>query len=515
MVAWSRQDELATDINIVRILEIQSRLQKHRGKAKLTEGTELENNMLQLFAKDDNWVTFVIKSLIQQAIKEDKAKIRFPKGETAAKIEGHATIADEIRKIDKELKNNRDFLENHTNLYEVTPFDSNYTDAMIEDGLENKLKKAEENIIKLEKQKQEYKNEGFEKLKPIEAFYEIKVGNILEKLIGKDNVKTITDEYGNQWRELDLTNPSIFNKFNNIQLQIDTNIKEGVTELFESNSELAEIGNTQQYSAYLDTIFPDSKVKDIVYHGTPYKFDKFKGISFFSDDIYEAGILGSQRFFHDILTKEQKEYLDSVQYNPGGAEAAFEGALFYVFGKGIKNEDYKDAYEYLKSEGILDKYKIYKIAVLINVENITKSSEPIHKDTLLKQTKNNEIIKGKDLMPSFGYKRNDTVYAVFEPEQIYILGSTKDIQGFKEYIEDISNNQNIVNNINDNNIKQELQDILNTNDIKLLDLALQGNSDYRLAFENSQNKLNPIKKINTIFNELKNYSENDNTFKCL
>ena len=34
------------------------------------------------------------------------------------------------------------------------------------------------------------------------AFYEIKVGNILEKQFGKDNVKTITDEYGNQWREI-------------------------------------------------------------------------------------------------------------------------------------------------------------------------------------------------------------------------------------------------------------------------------------------------------------------------
>jgi len=30
------------------------------------------------------------------------------------------------------------------------------------------------------------------------------------------------------------------------------------------------------YSAYLDTIFPDSKIKDIVYHGTRNTFDKFE-----------------------------------------------------------------------------------------------------------------------------------------------------------------------------------------------------------------------------------------------
>jgi predicted nucleic acid-binding Zn-ribbon protein len=44
-------------------------------------------------------------------------------------------------------------------------------------------------------------------------------------------------------------------------------IKEGVEELFNSNPELSTIGTQEQYSQYLDTIFPDSKVKDIVYRG--------------------------------------------------------------------------------------------------------------------------------------------------------------------------------------------------------------------------------------------------------
>lgn len=53
-------------------------------------------------------------------------------------------------------------------------------------------------------------------------------------------------------------------------------IKPGVSELFESNPELANIGTPEQYSQYLDSIFPDSKVKDIVYHGSSqFGFDKF------------------------------------------------------------------------------------------------------------------------------------------------------------------------------------------------------------------------------------------------
>ena len=53
-------------------------------------------------------------------------------------------------------------------------------------------------------------------------------------------------------------------------------VKSGVEEVFQENPELASIGTQQQYSAYLDTIFPDSKVKDIVYHGSSEKFENFK-----------------------------------------------------------------------------------------------------------------------------------------------------------------------------------------------------------------------------------------------
>jgi hypothetical protein len=52
-------------------------------------------------------------------------------------------------------------------------------------------------------------------------------------------------------------------------------IKPGVEELFNENPELATIGTQEQYSQYLDTIFPDSQVMDIVYHGTDVNIEKF------------------------------------------------------------------------------------------------------------------------------------------------------------------------------------------------------------------------------------------------
>lgn len=45
--------------------------------------------------------------------------------------------------------------------------------------------------------------------------------------------------------------------------KINKDVKPGVSELFESNPELANIGTQEQYSQYLDNIFPNSKVEEM------------------------------------------------------------------------------------------------------------------------------------------------------------------------------------------------------------------------------------------------------------
>lgn len=188
-----------------------------------------ESRFLQLLNKDNNWVTFFIKSIIQDSAKKGYEKVLFPKGETAAKIEGHETIADEIQKINDELRdlNNLDkyFIANQDivyykqgNNYYVVHEEGKF--SIKKETFEKYKKDADntEQISRLEKRKSELKSQGIEKLKPIEGFYEIKVGNILEKLFGKDNVKTITDEYGNQWREITINQAR---DLSNILLQRD------------------------------------------------------------------------------------------------------------------------------------------------------------------------------------------------------------------------------------------------------------------------------------------------------
>ena len=50
--------------------------------------------------------------------------------------------------------------------------------------------------------------------------------------------------------------------------QNNLEIKEGVDFVFDQNPKLSEIGTQQQYSEYLDTIFPNKKTM-ILYHGQP------------------------------------------------------------------------------------------------------------------------------------------------------------------------------------------------------------------------------------------------------
>ena len=71
--------------------EIQKQLQLLKTHLNIVENPN-KNKFLQLLNKDNNWVTFFIKSIIQDSAKKGYEKVLFPKGETAAKIEGHDPI---------------------------------------------------------------------------------------------------------------------------------------------------------------------------------------------------------------------------------------------------------------------------------------------------------------------------------------------------------------------------------------------------------------------------------------
>lgn len=157
-------------------------------------------------------------------------------------------------------------------------------------------------------------------------------------------------------------------ELNNLVSSPSISIKPGVKEVFESNPELASIGTPEQYSQYLNTIFPDSKVKDIVYHGTPNDFELF----------YE----GDNTVIHFSKNKKDAEHF---------------------------------------SEG----YRI--ITAVLNMTNpvISKTDyDNLSQEDFDKFNKQESIIAA-------GFE-----YVVKKNNQIHILSSKQDIQGFKEFVQD-------------------------------------------------------------------------------
>jgi hypothetical protein len=193
---------------ILRVKKINEEIEKEN------ENLKSKNQFLQLLNKDNNWVTFFVKSIIQDSSKKGYEKILFPSGNTASKIEGHTTLEefkkqkeDRIKELEKQEIDNQNKIgsKRKTGLGEYIYTEQNY-------------KEDKENIYtEVNQLKQELKRvetEGFGALKPIYNFYENTVTNILKKQ-GLSS-KVITDEYGNTWNEVEVDN---VRDLQNIELQ--------------------------------------------------------------------------------------------------------------------------------------------------------------------------------------------------------------------------------------------------------------------------------------------------------
>jgi len=196
-----------------------------------------ENQFLQLLNKDNNWVTFFVKSIVQDSAKKGYEKVLFPKGDTANKIEGQTTLETFKKEKEDRLKKLKEMLESSDNsnivkyglaLTELQSFkkdsEGNVYKVDILEGVtykngkeisqkeffkvlqKEKLERAKQNIqreisaIKAELERVD--EEGFAVFSSIWKFYENTINNILKKQ--GYNPKQITDEYGNTWNEIEL-----------------------------------------------------------------------------------------------------------------------------------------------------------------------------------------------------------------------------------------------------------------------------------------------------------------------
>ena len=161
----------------------------------------------------DEFYSLVRTTMVQPRTVQKYTKILFPTGNTASKVEGHTTLEefkkqkeDRIKVIEGNIVINKKQLLNPPN-----------PDILSEKGkqsllngewkldLERGIDNWENEINQLKQELERVETEGFGALRPIYNFYENTVTNILNKTYGKENVKLITDEYGNTWNEITIT----------------------------------------------------------------------------------------------------------------------------------------------------------------------------------------------------------------------------------------------------------------------------------------------------------------------
>lgn len=163
--------------------------------------------------------------------------------------------------------------------------------------------------------------------------------------------------------------------------------------VYEENPELKEAGTATQYYKYLKTIFPESKVKDILWHRGPEKiktsFDKSK----------TKEVNGNRFYFSPFNTWRYGSHATLVRLDIKNLADPYNDKFM--------DEVNKKHPEYTKGKS---KWFDLPSSIYMNAKKY-----------------------GYDGVFAFEGS-NDDEYSVYEPEQIHILGSKKDIEGFKKYV---------------------------------------------------------------------------------
>jgi len=240
-------------------------------------------------------------------------------------------------------------------------------------------------------------------------------------------------------------------------------IKEGVDFVFDAKPELAQIGTKEQYSEYLDTIFPESVIKNIVYHGSPNEFDSFKN----KETLKDFGIYFGNIFSHyhdDEHIKYQKIAVLNIRdpriigawLSPENTEAPNNEniALGSADANNIKkfyNIDKEDgiiqlghfhgneSFDYDLSENLYNTTAQKLITKLDSSINDMDDFFNKYEDDYKAQLELNDKMKSEVLANMGDYSNLLQEVVVFEPEQIHTLGSNDDLESFKKFIDRIKN----------------------------------------------------------------------------
>jgi len=237
-----------------------------------------------------------------------------------------------------------------------------------------------------------------------------------------------------------------FNQF--INENVDANIKSGIDFTYKQHPKLVNIGTKEQYSHYLNTIFPDSKVREILYHGTDTYFDFFLPYSHVGTfhQAHQVGkttgkkinniislLIDTKRMNSDILI-EGRTYFSTKFYSGVWSTGKF---LNFLYLHGVPSNKIEEIFEketeWSDQEGL-------SISQLLKM-NILRPDDEFDYKNSFDENDGIRLLRYSNL-DTLVYRNskegdNSLSYIVTNPKQIHILGSEQDIIGFIEFIKKI------------------------------------------------------------------------------
>lgn len=204
-------------------------------------------------------------------------------------------------------------------------------------------------------------------------------------------------------------------------------IRSGLDFVFEQNPELAKIGSIEQYSKYLDSVFPETKLKDIIYHGNRNtrieKFDtslargdidrNFGLGGYFTPDRGRARIYSGSKDYDKTIAVIVDIKNPFIAYSPTVSENM---GVYEKMEKGKNISDYSD------NDGVIVYNGILPRSYFKNFKDILGEYVGPKEDGL-PATKPEEFLSPELLEVVTPYS-----------EQIHILGSKEDLDNFKKFV---------------------------------------------------------------------------------
>ncbi len=197
-------------------------------------------------------------------------------------------------------------------------------------------------------------------------------------------------------------------------------VKEGVDFIFEQYPELTSIGTKEQYAQYIESIFPESKFKEVVYHNSDAEFknEGFKPMKPNFDTL--NSIVGVYNF------SSNRDFIQRYGKNSYAVVLNVQNPI-----EDFTSGEYTDDMDRPLSEAM---FKIGK-------QKAENPLSPEYDENLKNTDAVINRISGKDYIakhPRTGKEWGmapQNIVSVFHENQVHILGSASDIQKFQEFVE--------------------------------------------------------------------------------